>query len=137
MNVLLDSNVCIALLNERPAQVRRRFEEAVEAGQAVFVPTVVAFKLWFGAHASIRRGLNVARLESFLGGVTELLPFDDADARAAGEVRANLRTAGNPIGPYDVLIAGQALNRGLTLVTANVREFRRVAGLRWEDWAAE
>ena len=137
MNVLLDSNVCIALLNERPAQVRWRFEETVEAGQKIFVSTVVAFELWFGAHASTRKGLNLTRLDTFLRGAVELIPFDEADARVAGEVRASLRTAGNPIGPYDVLIAGQALNRGFTLVTANVGEFRRVAGLQWEDWAAE
>ena len=64
----------------------------------------------------------------------EILPFDAEDARHAGEVRAALERAGTPIGGYDVLIAGQALARDLILVTHNMREFERVAGLRIEDW---
>ena len=64
-----------------------------------------------------------------------LLPFDEEDARIAGSVRAALETSGKPIGAYDVLIAGQALKRQLTLVTANVSEFSRVKGLVWQDWA--
>lgn len=59
----------------------------------------------------------------------------DIDPREAGTVRAELETAGKPIGAYDVLIAGQARRRGVTLVTSNVSEFDRVAGLKWEDWA--
>ena len=68
-------------------------------------------------------------------GIVEILPFDEADARAAGEVRAQLERVGQPIGAYDALIAGQAVRRGLTLVTANAREFERVDGLMCEDWA--
>ena len=63
-----------------------------------------------------------------------VLDFDREDARRAGELRAQLSVAGTPIGPYDVLIAGQALARGLTLVTHNTREFGRIAGLKFEDW---
>jgi tRNA(fMet)-specific endonuclease VapC len=66
----------------------------------------------------------------------EIVPFDDEDARCAGQIRAALATAGTPIGPYDVLIAGQALARDLTLVTHNTREFARVDGLHLEDWEA-
>ena len=65
----------------------------------------------------------------------ETLPFDDDDARAAGAVRAALEHAGTPIGAYDILLAGQAVRRGLILVTANVAEFARVNGLRWQNWA--
>jgi tRNA(fMet)-specific endonuclease VapC len=64
----------------------------------------------------------------------EIVEFDQEDARRAGEIRAALAKAGAPIGPYDVLIAGQALARSLTLVTHNVREFGRVEGLVVEDW---
>ena len=64
------------------------------------------------------------------------MPFDDVDARVAAEIRAVLRRAGTPIGPYDNLIAGQALARDLTLVTRNIREFERVQGLRLENWEA-
>ena len=63
-----------------------------------------------------------------------MLGFDKEDAQAAGKVRAMLAASGTPIGPYDVLIAGQALARGLVLVTHNVGEFSRVAGLQVEDW---
>jgi tRNA(fMet)-specific endonuclease VapC len=63
-----------------------------------------------------------------------VLSFDEEDAQAAGELRASLENAGRPIGKYALLIAGQALRRSLTLVTANASEFRRVKGLNWEDW---
>ena len=72
----------------------------------------------------------------FFAGPINVLPFDDEDARAAGEVRATFEAAGTPIGSYDLAIAGQALRRRSTLVTANVSEFGRVAGLVWEDWAS-
>ena len=64
------------------------------------------------------------------------MAFDPEDARAAAEIRADLKRKGTPIGPYDVLIAGQSLARGLTVVTANLREFERVEGLKVEDWTA-
>lgn len=62
------------------------------------------------------------------------LPFEEEDAQMAGMLRAELETAGRPIGAYDLLIAGQALRHNLTLVTANVREFSRVQNLLWQDW---
>ena len=67
----------------------------------------------------------------------EVIPFDASDAREAGAIRADLETIGRPIGPYDLLIAGQARARGLILVTANNREFQRVKGLDCEDWSAD
>ena len=74
--------------------------------------------------------------ETFLGGPLEWALFDEDDARAAGTVRAELETVGRPVGAYDVLLAGQARRRGATLVTCNTKEFARVQGLKWEDWAA-
>ena len=65
----------------------------------------------------------------------KLLPFEDEDAKTAGEIRALVETAVRPIGAYDLLIAGQAVRQKLTLVTANGKEFARVKGLAWEDWA--
>jgi len=67
----------------------------------------------------------------------EVIPFDASDAREAGAIRADLEAAGRPIGPYDLLIAGQARARGLILVTANCREFERVKGLDCEDWSTD
>jgi len=135
MNYLLDTNACIALINGSPPNVRPRLEQALKDGASVAVSAVVAFELWYGAAKSARRQAN-RRLETFFAGPLELVPFDDEDARAAGEVRAALESAGTPIGAYDLLIAGQALRYDATLVTANTAEFSRVSELRWEDWAA-
>jgi tRNA(fMet)-specific endonuclease VapC len=133
---LLDTNACIALINGRPAGVRQRLEWALKEGAVVAVSAVVAFELWYGAAKSTRRQANRQRLETFIAGPLDLLPFDEEDARFAGEIRATLEAAGTPIGAYDLLIAGQALRGGSTLVTANPTEFSQVAELRWEDWAS-
>lgn len=136
MSYLLDTNACIALLNGRPASVRARLEAALAGEDTVAVSSIVAFELWYGAAKSARTEANRQRLTTFFAGPLEVLSFDDEDARVAGDVRAALEAGGTPIGAYDVLIAGQALRRRMTLVTANVAEFARVAGLLWEDWAS-
>jgi len=134
VNYLLDTNVCIALINGRPAAARVRFEKAVDAGAQVLVPTVAAFELWYGVAKSGRPEANARALQTFFAGQVRLLAFEEEDARRAGEVRAALEISGKPIGAYDLLIAGQAMRHKLTLVTANAREFGRVKGLLWEDW---
>ena len=95
------------------------------------VSAIVMHELFYGAFRSARVEANVARVDGLR---FEVVAFEREDARASGAVRAALATAGAAIGPYDVLIAGQALARGLTLVTHNTREFGRVEGLRVEDW---
>jgi tRNA(fMet)-specific endonuclease VapC len=92
---------------------------------------IVAHELFYGAFKSRRATQNVALIDSLRFAVLE---FDKDDARHAGEIRALLAAAGTPIGSYDVLIAGQAKSRNLILVTHNTQEFRRVPGLRYEDW---
>ena len=136
MTYLLDTNTCIALLKGHPATVRRRFETASDAGTLVAISSVVTFELWYGVGRSSRVQANAEGLARFLAGPFELVDFDEEDARHAGGVRAALRAAGTPIGPYDVLIAGQALRHRATLVTSNAAEFGRVSGLAWEDWAS-
>ncbi|TMI78711.1 MAG: type II toxin-antitoxin system VapC family toxin [Bacillati bacterium ANGP1] len=136
MSYLLDTNACVALINGSPPQVRARFQRASSTGDFIGVSSITAFELWYGVAKSARRDVNSQRLEAFFAGPIDLLPFEDEDARKAGEVRAALERAGTPIGAYDVLIAGQALRLGATLVTANVAEFDRVKGLAWKDWAA-
>jgi tRNA(fMet)-specific endonuclease VapC len=132
---LLDTNVCIALINGNPQRVRNRLRRAASDGGAFAVPSVVTFELWYEVAKSARPEANRTRVETFFAGPIEILPFEDEDAQLAGEIRAALEKSGKPIGAYDVLIAGQALQRGATLVTANVTEFARVAGLVWENWA--
>jgi tRNA(fMet)-specific endonuclease VapC len=132
---LLDTNACIALINGTPKEVRRRFQRAIAREASILLSSVVTFELWYGVARSQRKESNTQRLDAFLAGPLEWTLFDDEDAREAGTLRAELETAGKPIGAYDVLIAGQARRRGATLVTSNVSEFDRVAGLKWEDWA--
>ena len=134
LSYLFDSNTCIAVVKGN-AGVRDRFKKAVAHGASVFVPSVVAFELWAGVEKRERKESNQATLEAFLSENLQLLSFYDQDARTAARIRANLEIAGTPIGPYDTLIAGQALRHNLTLVTSNAREFRRVKGLKWADWA--
>jgi tRNA(fMet)-specific endonuclease VapC len=131
----LDTNVCIAIINGSSVPVRARLKEVLGAGSVVCVSAVVLHELWYGVAKSARQESNTERVRAFLSGPFEILPWDEEDARAAGEVRALLEHEGRMIGAYDALIAAQSVRRGITLVTANTREFKRVDGLRWEDWA--
>lgn len=134
MNYLLDTNAVVALLRNKPARVRERYREAEASDDYLAVSSIVLFELWYGAAKSSQVPENTERLRILLSGDLDLLDFDDEDARTAGQVRADLEKIGTPIGAYDLLIAGQALRRGLTVVTANTSEFSRVTGLGWEDW---
>ena len=128
MRFLLDSNAIIALLKGHSAFVRRlRRYRTDDFG----ISAIVAHELFYGAYKGQRVDENLARVEALQFVV---LDFDREDARQAGQIRAQLAMAGAPIGPYDVLIAGQAIARSLTLVTHSTREFGRIAGLKVEDW---
>lgn len=129
MRFLLDTNACIALLNKTSQTLAMRVRAQLPSD--IGLPAPVVFELYYGAYKSKRTARNLELLDRM---VFETVPFDAGDARAAGTVRSQLEAAGRPIGPYDLLIAGQALARRLTLVTANTREFERVNGLNYEDW---
>ena len=128
MKVALDTNVIVAI-QKRNAAVPARLA-GFSAGEVV-LPAMVLHELWFGAYNSTQVGANVAEIERLRFPV---LDFDAEDGRVAAMIRADLRRRGTPIGPYETLIAGQALARDLTLVTRNGREFARIEGLRVEDW---
>lgn len=128
MRFLLDTNAVIAILRGDPGFLTRLRQHNP---QDFAVPAIVAHELYYGAYRGQRRDDNVARVDALR---FEVLDFDREDARESGRIRALLAVAGTPIGPYDVLIAGQALARGLVLVTHNTREFGRVPGLPVEDW---
>ena len=114
--------------------MRNRLRRVASGGVSIAVSTVVLYELWYGmAH----RRENAAGLRVFLSANIDVASFDEEDAVAAGDLRAALETAGTPIGPYDLLIAAQALRSGPTLVTANVSEFARVRGLLSQDWTTE
>lgn len=129
MAYLLDTNAVIAVLKDAESPVGQRLRR--EAPGDVFISSIVLHELFYGAFKSARVERNLAAVERLRFGV---LDFSAEDARAAGMVRAALAQKGTPIGPYDVLIAGQALARGLVLVTWNESEFRRVDGLLCETW---
>jgi tRNA(fMet)-specific endonuclease VapC len=131
MRYLLDANVVIGLLNDARSKLARRARR--ERPADIAIPAIVAHELFYGAFKSARASQNVALVDALQFTVIE---FDKEDARHAGEVRALLAARGTPIGPYDVLIAGQAKARNLTLVTHNTDEFGRVPGLRLIDWQA-
>ena len=133
MSYPLDTNACIAIINGSPQGVRRRLRSTLTQGEPVAVSSIALFELWYGVAKSARTGANTERLAVSLAPLETLL-FDDDDAHAAGAVRAALEQAGAPIGAYDTLLAGQAIHRGLVLVTANVAEFARVTGLAWQNW---
>ncbi|MCM0019985.1 MAG: type II toxin-antitoxin system VapC family toxin [Tagaea sp.] len=131
----LDTNVVIDALGARAPTVAARLDTELSRGTALFVSSVVVFELRFGVAKSRDPNRNAARLEKFFAASIAILPLDHDDAAEAGEIRAELECLGKPIGPYDVLIAGQARRRGLALVTANRREFERVPGLATVDWS--
>jgi len=135
LSYLLDTNVCIALINERPASVRTHFDRELSQGSDVHVSTVVVFELWYGVSKSLRREVNAQLLAGFLSGPVHQLVFDEEDARFAGKLRAEMETIGRPVGQYDLLIAGQALRHNMTVITANAKEFGRIKNLSWEDWS--
>jgi tRNA(fMet)-specific endonuclease VapC len=134
VNYLLDTSAVVALLRNKPPAVRERFRGAEAAGDYLGVSFVVLFELWYGVERSTHVPENTERLRIFLSGDLDVLAFDDEDARSSGRIRAALEKGGTTIGPYDLLIAGQALARGLTVVTASASEFARVEGLGWVDW---
>lgn len=129
MRYLLDANAVIALLNDTTPPITRRIRRYAPRDFGVSV--VVIHALYYGAFKSQRVEKNVTRVDALQFPVVE---FDQEDARQAGEIRADLASKGTPIGPYDVLIAGQAKARKLTLVTHNTTEFLRVPNLKVEDW---
>ena len=95
---------------------------------------IVHHELQFGVFASRDPVIAAGNLIDLMRDVT-VEPLSEDDVTVSARVRTVLKQAGTPIGPYDLLIAGQALNRGWTLVTSNVREFERVPGLAVEDWS--
>ena len=132
MNFLLDTDICIYLINKRPPSVISRFKQYQPGDIGISVVTVS--ELEYGVAKSVRQEENQQRLEAFLAPF-DLLSYTAEAVRAYGAVRADLEKRGKVIGPLDMLIAAQALTKDLTLVTNNEREFKRIPGIRIENWA--
>lgn len=134
MRYLLDTNTCIDIIKRSPVHVYRRFE-GLRVGD-VGISSITYCELQFGVAKSSKPEENQLALTEFLGPV-EVMDFPSGAAPLFGEIRAHLERSGTPIGNYDLLIAAHALHVGLTLVTNNTKEFRRVPRLRLEDWLEE
>jgi tRNA(fMet)-specific endonuclease VapC len=128
---LLDTNVCIHLLNNAQSSLWPKLRQLPRAEVALC--DIVKAELYYGIEKSRHPARNQIHLEAFLVAFTSF-PFDGGAARAFGRIKAELTRNGIPIGPHDFLIAAIALANDLTLVTANVSEFKRVRGLRVENW---
>ena len=131
MNYCLDSDTLIYFLNGRLGVAGRL---GSVAASHLHVSVVSVAEVLTGFEKAPGQTIAEQRFREFLSAVT-VLPFELEDARTAARIRAILEQAGLKIGPYDLQIAGQALQRRLTLVTHNVRHFKRVQGLAVEDWS--
>jgi tRNA(fMet)-specific endonuclease VapC len=128
---LLDTNACIDFLTGRFPEVAERI--LASDPDDLCLSSVVVAELRYGADKSQKKAENHGRIDVLLGDV-RCLDFDPAAAAVSGRIRAELERRGEPIGPYDLLIAAHALSLGLTLVSDNLKEFRRVEGLPLENW---
>ena len=129
---LLDTNLCIRVLRDRPQGLRERFNLHADG---LCISTIVLNELLYGAAKSARPEHHRHEVERFAARL-DVLPFGAEAADHAADIRADLERKGQTIGSYDLLIAGHARSRGLIVVTGNLREFERVEGLRCEDWDA-
>lgn len=130
LKFMLDTNMCIFTIKNRPQEVREAFKR--HDGQ-MCISTLTLMELIYGAEKSSSPERNLANVEGFAARL-DVLDYDQAAAAHTGQLRAELARMGKPIGPYDQMIAGHARSRGLTVVTHNRREFDCVPGLRVVDW---
>lgn len=127
---MLDTDICIHVIRERPPSLRQRFNEAADQ---LCISAITLAELLYGAEKSARPVQNRLVVDQFAARL-EALPFAEAAAAQYGQLRAELEREGKPVGGYDMLIGAHARSLGLVLVTNNRREFDRISGLRVESW---
>ncbi|MDP2698466.1 tRNA(fMet)-specific endonuclease VapC [Thalassospira sp.] len=130
LRFMLDTNICIYVIKNRPEVVRERFNR--HSG-TLCISSVTLAELHYGVMKSARPEHNLQIVESFAARLS-VLDFDPVAAGHYGDIRVDLERRGTVIGPYDMMIAGHARSRGLTLVTNNLKEFERVKGLLTDNW---
>ena len=133
LRYMLDTNLCIRVLRDRPPALREHFNREADG---LCISSVALMELLHGAEKSARVEHHRPAVGDFATRL-DVLAFDAPAAAHAAEIRAQLERRGQPIGAYDLQIAGHARSQGLIVVTGNLDEFRRVDGLRSEDWLAE
>ena len=130
LEYMLDTNICIYVIKNRPDTLRERFDQLAEA---LCISTITLGELMYGVEKSARRSQNLDAVEQFTARL-ELMPFSAKAATHFGQIRATLARFGTPCGAYDMLIAAHARSEGLRLVTNNLREFQRIPGLQVDNW---
>lgn len=133
MKLLLDTNICIYIIKQKPATVLKRFLE-YQIGD-IGISSITLSELRYGVAKSAHREKNAKALQEFIIPL-EVVPYDEAAAHVYGDIRATLEKAGTPIGSMDMLIAAHAVSLEIPLVTNNTREFSRVPSLNLIDWTA-
>ena len=131
---LLDTNICIFAIKKKPEIVLKKLKDKISDG--IYISSLTVAELEFGVENSQKIENNRIALLKFLS-IFNVLNFDDADAIDYGRLKTDLRKKGRIIGPIDMFLAAQALNKELIFVTNNVKEFERVKGLVIEDWSIE
>ena len=131
MSYLLDTNACIAAINDQNSAVAQKLITVPLSD--IFLCHIVKAELYYGAYKSQRQVYNLATIERFCAPF-QLLVFDSEAADVYGQLRADLERKGSPIGPNDLIIAATAVRYNMILVTNNAREFGRVSRLQMEDW---
>jgi len=131
MKYLIDTNICIYIMNKRPVAVIKKFKQ-FELGE-IGISTITVSELQYGIVKSKYRKKNEFRLEEFLTPL-EILTYDQTAARVYGDIRFQLEKLGQPIGSLDLLIAAQAISQDLVLITNNDKEFKRIKKLKVENW---
>jgi len=131
MKFMLDTNICIYIIRNKPIKVRNKF--ATVEPKNVCISSITSSELWYGIHKSVNFEKNAIALEKFLSPLT-ILNYDERASKTYGDIRSKLECKGNVIGSMDLLIAAHAVSQNLTLITNNVREFKRVKGLNVENW---
>ncbi|TGN04017.1 type II toxin-antitoxin system tRNA(fMet)-specific endonuclease VapC [Leptospira dzoumogneensis] len=128
---LLDTNICIYIINRRPDSVYKKFKKA--ALENIYISSITEFELYFGIEKSLHKEKNRRALADFIG-YLNILPFDSNSSTIAAKLRFNLEKSGKSIGPFDLLIASQAISNDHILVTNNEKEFKRIKELKLENW---
>jgi tRNA(fMet)-specific endonuclease VapC len=130
LRYMLDTNICIYVIKNRPEGLRERFNRLADQ---LCISAVTLAEIIYGAEKSARQIENIKVVEQFAARV-DVLPFGERAATHYGQIRADLERAGHPIGFHDMMIGGHARSEGLTLVSNNVREFQHIEGLRIDNW---
>jgi tRNA(fMet)-specific endonuclease VapC len=131
MSYLLDTNICIYIINKKPAALLSRL--TLLQPEDIKISSIVLAELEYGVFKSKMQEKNRAALHNFVSSF-EIIPFDQRDVEIFGLLRAELEHRGEVIGPYDMMIAAQAISRAYTLVTNNIKEFQRIPQLNLENW---